>query len=113
MWPKILSLVFAAAALTGAVIYSQSKAEKNPKKVEVFDTSKSGTPTPWPDDKESPTAIKKKPERKASETKPPKQEKQEPEKKPEAAEKEKEKEVMPSSKSLIPKPPKKTPPPPT
>lgn len=116
MWPKILSLVFAAAALTGAVIYSQSKAEKNPKKVEVFDTSKSGTPTPWPDDKESPTAIKKKTVKKETEVKPPKQEKQGTDKQPELNEKEKDKdkEIMPSSKSLVPKPPvKKTPPPPT
>lgn len=112
MWPKILSLIFAAAALTGAVIYSQNKAEKKPKRVEVFDTSKSGTPTPWPDDKESPTAIKKKPVNKVEEKQPPKQEKQEPEKKPEAAGKDKEKKIMPSSKSLVPEPPAKKPPPP-
>lgn len=104
MWPKILSLAFAAAALTGAVIYSQSKAEKKPKKIEVFDTSKSGTPTPWPDDKESPTAVKKKPAQKGEEEKPVKQEKAEPKKKPAA--------VMPSSKSMIPEPPVKKPPPP-
>lgn len=104
MWPKIISLVFAAAALTGAVIYSQNKAEKKPKKIEVFDTSKSGTPTPWPDDKESPTAVKKKPAAKDTEEKPVKKEKAEPEKKPAA--------VMPSSKSMIPEPPVKKPPPP-
>lgn len=112
MWPKILSLAFAAAALTGAVVYSQSKADKKPKKIEVFDTSKSGTPTPWPDDKESPTAIRKKPVQKGEEEKPVKQEKAEPEKKPAANEKEKEKKIMPSSKSMIPEPPVKKPPPP-
>jgi hypothetical protein len=43
---KILSFLFATAALAGAVIYAQQKAQKSPRKNPVFDTSKSGTPTP-------------------------------------------------------------------
>lgn len=113
MVAKILSVLLAAGALVGAVIYAQNQAEKGGKVKPVFESSKIGTPTPWPDDKESPTSPKKKPVKKDEQEKPAKQEKQDPEKKPAATGKDKEKEIMPSSKSLIPKPPKKTPPPPT
>ncbi len=109
MLAKILTLLLAAGALVGAVIYAQNKAEKGQKVKPVFESSKSGTPTPWPDDKESPTAIKKKPTSKVDEKQSPKQE---PEKKPEATENDKEKKIMPSSKSMVPGPPAKKPPPP-
>ena len=113
MIAKILTLTLPAGALAGAVIYAQKQAEKGGKVKPVFESSKIGTPTPWPDDKESPTAIKKKPATNADEKLPPQQE---PEKKPETTEKDKEKEkkIMPSSKSMVPGPPvKKRPPPPT
>lgn len=46
MLGRILSLVFALAALVGAVLYAQKKGRENPRRDPVFDTSKSGTPTP-------------------------------------------------------------------
>jgi hypothetical protein len=114
MLAKTLTLLLAAGALVSAVIYAQNKAEKTQKVKPVFESSKSGTPTPWPDDKESPTSPKKKVEKKGEEDKPAVQEKKEPEKKPEATEKDKEKKIMPSSKSMVPgAPAKKLPPPPT
>ncbi len=46
MLGRYLSLSFALLALAGAVIYAQKKAQKNPQREPVFDTSKSGIPTP-------------------------------------------------------------------
>ncbi len=111
---RILTLLFAASALAGAVIYAQQKAEKSPRINPVFDTSKSGTPTPWPDDKGSTTAIHEKAAKKAADEKSIKQQKGESQKTPSATENEKHKKIMPSSKSMVPEPlVKKPPPPPT
>lgn len=46
MFAKIASLLFALFALTGAILYAQKKAKENPQIRPVFETSKSGTPTP-------------------------------------------------------------------
>lgn len=43
---RALSLTLAVVALAGAVIYAQKKARKSPQREPVFDTSKSGLPTP-------------------------------------------------------------------
>ena len=109
---KSLSLIFAGGALVGAVVYAQNKAEKGKKATPVFESSKSGTPTPWPDDKESPTAIRKKPVKKGEEEKVAKPKPQEPEKKSAADTKDNGVKIMPSSKSMAPEPPVKKPPPP-
>lgn len=114
MTARILSLVFAAMALAGAVIYAQQKGREKPRPNPVFDTSKSGTPTPWPDDKGSTTAIQEKAAKKAADEKSTKQQKGESENAPSKPANENHKKIMPSSKSMVPEPPvKKLPPPPT
>ncbi len=96
MLARTLSLLFAAVALAGAVIYAQKKANETPQVRPVFETSKSGTPTPIED------APPKKPAKKN-------EVKQTDEVKPQAEEpvqqqkpKKKKKKVMPTSKSYIP-----------
>jgi len=95
MRAKFISLVFALAALAGAVIYAQNKAEKTGKGKPVFESSKIGTPTPIEEEpvKDKPAQNKK-------------------DKKPDAAQNDKNKEedekvIMPSSKSFTPPPKKK------
>jgi len=98
---RILSLIFAATALAGAVIYAQQKAEKSPRTNPVFDTSKSGPPTPIDATDEQKESIKKQNEYRKNKT----VEQTTPKEKwPEPAEpgKKKRKKVMPSSKSYIP-----------
>jgi len=46
MLGRFLSLAFALLALVGAVLFAQKRARENPRRNPVFDTSKSGTPTP-------------------------------------------------------------------
>ncbi len=46
MLARYLSLGFALLALAGAVIYAQKKGRERPQRDPVFDTSKSGMPTP-------------------------------------------------------------------
>lgn len=46
MVARYLSLAFALLALAGAVIYAQKQGKENPRRDPVFDTSKSGLPTP-------------------------------------------------------------------
>jgi hypothetical protein len=111
---RILSLVFALAALAGAVLYAQKKGRENPRRDPVFDTSKSGTPTPIDATAEEKEEIRKQNEYRkiknnqgerdeANELKPVQQKSPE-EKWPTPAEpgKKKRKKVMPSSKSYIP-----------
>ncbi len=43
---KLISVLFALAALAGAVLYAQKQGREKPRRDPVFDTSKSGTPTP-------------------------------------------------------------------
>jgi hypothetical protein len=95
MRAKFMSLIFAMAALAGAVIYAQNKAEKTGKGKPVFESSKIGTPTPIEEEpvKQKPAQNKK-------------------EKKPDAAQnsqqnEEDDKVIMPSSKSFTPPPKKK------
>lgn len=98
---RYASLIFAVAGLAGAVIYAQQKAEKSPRVNPVFDTSKSGTPTPIDATDEEKDAIKKQNEYRKNKT----VEQTTPKEKwPEPAEpgKKKRKKVMPSSKSYIP-----------
>ena len=106
MFGKIFSVFLAAAALAGAVIYAQKKAQERPVERPVFDTSKSGTPTPIDE------APVKKPGKDKAVPKPnevPTQNKEtSPQEKKEAAESKeqkpgkKKKKVMPTSKSYIP-----------
>lgn len=98
---RYASLIFAVAGLAGAVIYAQQKAQKSPRVNPVFDTSKSGTPTPIDATDEEKDAIKKQNEYRKNKT----VEQTTPKEKwPEPAEpgKKKRKKVMPSSKSYIP-----------
>jgi len=46
MLGRYLSLAFALLALAGAVLYAQKQGKEKPRRDPVFDTSKSGTPTP-------------------------------------------------------------------
>lgn len=98
---RYASLIFAVAGLAGAVIYAQQKAQKSPRVNPVFDTSKSGTPTPIDATDEEKDAIKKQNEYRKNKT----VEQTTPKEKwPEPAEpgKKERKKVMPSSKSYIP-----------
>ncbi len=98
---RILSLLFAATALAGAVIYAQQKAEKSPRINPVFDTSKSGTPTPIDATDEEKEQIRKQNESRKNQG----VEQARPEEKwptPSEPGKKKRKKVMPSSKSYIP-----------
>ncbi|AFM11538.1 hypothetical protein Turpa_0887 [Turneriella parva DSM 21527] len=112
MVARIASLTFAVAALAGAVIFAQQKGREKPRPNPVFDTSKSGAPTPWPDDKGSTTAIQEEAAQKAADEKSAKQQKGGSENAPAKTENEKHKRIMPSSKSMVPEPPVKKPPPP-
>ncbi|MFO1470419.1 MAG: hypothetical protein U1F27_05200 [Turneriella sp.] len=97
MFARILTFAFAACALAGAVIYAQQKAYKKENTRPVFESSKSGTPTP----SEDAPAVKKsekKEESKNQEIKPPSAEQAQQQEKP----KKKKKKVMPTSKSYIP-----------
>lgn len=98
-WPvqaKIVSVLFAIAALAGAVIYAQQKAKKNPQERPVFETSKSGTPTPIDEKDEKP--VKPKPQQKAEPKDGEQTQNQAPEQKPQK----KKKKIMPSSKAAFP-----------
>jgi hypothetical protein len=101
MLAKSLSVLLAAAALVGAVIYAQTKAEKGTKVSPVFETSKSGTPTPI-EDSEKQVKSKKPAVKKPNETDEIKQEKTTNETQQAAPIKKKKKKVMPTSKSYIP-----------
>lgn len=94
MLAKLLTLTLAACALAGAVIYAQKKGDKKEKITPVFESSKSGTPTPIED------APPKKPvkpnETKPEEVKPQGSEQTQQQQKP------KKKKIMPSSKSAFP-----------
>ncbi|MFZ5629371.1 MAG: hypothetical protein ACOY5B_09615 [Spirochaetota bacterium] len=46
MLGKVISVLLALAALAGAVLYAQKQGREKPRRDPVFDTSKSGTPTP-------------------------------------------------------------------
>ncbi len=89
MVAKVASLIFAVAALAGAVIFAQQKGREKPRPNPVFDTSKSGTPTPIDATEEEKEAI-----RKANAAGDKTEPQQKPQKKPVK--------VMPSSKSYIP-----------
>jgi outer membrane biosynthesis protein TonB len=97
MIARLLSLLLATAAMAGAVIYAQQKAEKKENPRPIFESSKSGTPTPIED---APPVKKpaKKDEPKPEEVK---QQGAEPSQQPEKPKKKKKK-VMPTSKSYIP-----------
>lgn len=97
MFARILTLIFAGCALAGAVIYAQQKADKKESPRPIFESSKSGTPTPIED---APPVKKpaKKDETKNEEVKPPSAEQAQQQEKP----KKKKKKVMPTSKSYIP-----------
>lgn len=96
MFAKSISLIFAVGALVGAVIYAQNKAEKGEKIRPVFESSKSGTPTPI----ETPKPVKPKNEevQQKSDEKP--VEKQTANEGDKPVKKKKKKKVMPTSKSL-------------
>lgn len=97
MIARLFSLLLATGALVGAVIYAQKQAEKKERPTPVFESSKSGTPTPIED---APPVKKpaKKEESKAEEVKPQTAEQSQQQEKP----KKKKKKVMPTSKSYIP-----------
>lgn len=97
MLARTLTLLLATCALAGAVIYAQQKAGKKENNRPVFESSKSGTPTPI---EEAPPAQKpaKKDEVKKEEVKQPSAEQSQQQEKP----KKKKKKVMPTSKSYIP-----------
>jgi len=109
MKAKIGSLLLALAALSGAVIYAQQKANKAPKQSPVFDTSKSGTPTPIEEvapakPGEEPTPNQPSP----GVTPPMPAQTNQPEKKHGKKKKPGDMTIMPSSKSMTP-PPTKSP----
>jgi len=101
MIAKVSSLMFAVAALAGAVIFAQQKGREKPRPNPVFDTSKSGTPTPIDASDEEKENIRKQNEhlnKKGKEQAPAAD--QRPARA--APGKKKHKPVMPSSKSYIP-----------
>ncbi len=101
MVAKVSSLLFAVAALAGAVIFAQQKASERPRPNPVFDTSKSGTPTPIDASDEEKENIRKQNEhlnKKGKEQAPAKDQRPA----QAAPGKKKNKPVMPSSKSYIP-----------
>ncbi|GAB4423410.1 MAG: hypothetical protein OHK0011_03290 [Turneriella sp.] len=111
MLGRYLSLTLAVAALAGAVLFAQKKGRENPRRDPVFDTSKSGTPTPIDASDEERERIRRENEehlkKKAGEEQQvvPQQNKQPEEKWPEPKEyprKKKGPRVMPSSKSYVP-----------
>jgi hypothetical protein len=95
-------------ALAGAVIYAQNQAEKGKKPKRVFETSKSGTPTPI---EEAPPAPGVTPP--AQQTPEQSNESEQSGKKNGKKKKNGEMTIMPSSKSMTPPPPKERPVPPT
>lgn len=97
MLARTLTLLLAACALAGAVIYAQQKADKKENNRPIFESSKSGTPTPI---EEAPPAKKpaKKDEVNSAEVKQPSAEQTKEQEKP----KKKKKKVMPTSKSYMP-----------
>lgn len=96
MFAKIASLLLAAAALTGAVIYAQNQAEKGKKPKPVFDTSKSGTPTPIEEEPKAKPEAKPESQGNSAEAANPQQNPEKPQKK------KKQKKIMPSSKAAFP-----------
>lgn len=97
MLTRTLTLLLATCALAGAVIYAQQKAGKKENNRPIFESSKSGTPTPI---EEAPPEKKpaKREEVKKEETKPQQAEQSQQSEKPIK----KKKKVMPTSKSYIP-----------
>ncbi len=96
MIARTLSILFAATALVGAVLYAQKKANENPQVRPVFETSKSGTPTPI-EDAPPKKPVKKNEIKQGEEVK---QQADEPAQQQKS--KKKKKKVMPTSKSYIP-----------
>ncbi len=97
MIARLFSLLLAAGALAGAVIYAQKQAEKKERPTPVFESSKSGTPTPI----EDAPPVKKPAKKDDSKNENVKQQPAEQSKQSEKPKKKKKK-VMPTSKSYIP-----------
>ena len=97
MFARILTLLIAACALVGAVIYAQQKADKKENIRPIFESSKSGTPTP---NEDAPPVKKpaKKDESRKEDLKQQGPDQSQQTEKP----KKKKKKVMPTSKSYIP-----------
>lgn len=100
MLAKALSALLAAAALAGAVLYAQNQAEKGKKPKPVFDTSKSGTPTPIEEKPAKPPAASLDPNEVQPGGEPTAEQAGNPAEKPQK--KKKQKKIMPSSKAAFP-----------
>lgn len=59
MLGRSISLALALLALAGAVVFAQKKASEKPRRDPVFDTSKSGLPTPIDASEEEKERIRK------------------------------------------------------